>query len=119
MINRKKRRLSRAIHIRHKIRRNKNIVLVVNKTLRHLYAQIIIYRNYSKVLASASTLEKEIKKQINYTKNKNSASIIGKIIAKRSLMIGIKRVAFDRSGFKYHGRILELAKSARKNGLIF
>nr|WP_226799349.1 50S ribosomal protein L18 [Candidatus Annandia pinicola] len=118
-MNKKKRRLNRAIHIRYKIRKNKNIVLVVNKTLRHIYAQIIIYKDDSRVLVSASTLEKKIRKQINYTKNKNSASVIGKIIAKRSLNIGINKVAFDRSGFKYHGCILELAKSARKNGLIF
>nr|WP_198684116.1 50S ribosomal protein L18 [Candidatus Annandia adelgestsuga] len=118
-MNKKKKRLKRASRTRYKIKKSNNKILVINKTLRHLYAQIIFYENDSKVLVSASTLEKKIKKKIFYTKNKKTACIIGKIIAKRAINKGIKKISFDRSGFKYHGCILSLAESARRNGLIF
>ncbi|CAL4325658.1 50S ribosomal protein L18 [Buchnera aphidicola (Protaphis terricola)] len=91
--------------------------LVVHRTSRHIYAQII--SSESKVLAYASTLERKIKSNLKYTGNKEAAKTIGKIIAKRSLSCGISNVSFDRSGFKYHGRIKELADSARNFGLTF
>jgi len=92
--------------------------LVVHRTSRHIYAQIISSKK-SKVLVFASTLEKNISSGLKYTGNKKAAEIVGKIIAERALSKGISNVSFDRSGFKYHGRIKELAKSAREFGLKF
>jgi len=93
------------------------IRLVVHRTSRHMYAQIISAE--SKVLVCASTVEKKIKCSLKYTGNKESAEIIGKTIAKRALLKGISNISFDRSGFKYHGRIKVLADSARNFGLKF
>ncbi|NIH16489.1 MAG: 50S ribosomal protein L18 [Buchnera aphidicola (Periphyllus lyropictus)] len=111
-------RKKRSLKARCKFRKLKSQRLVVHRTSRHMYAQIISKDNFS-VLVYASTLEKNIKKKLNYTGNKKSSEIIGKTIAKRALKKGIKKVSFDRSGFKYHGRIKSLANSARKFGLQF
>lgn len=92
--------------------------LVVHRTSRHMYAQIISSTE-SKVLACASTLEKNISCDLKYTGNKEAASKIGKIIAERATSKGIYNVSFDRSGFKYHGRVKILAESAREFGLNF
>lgn len=94
------------------------IRLVVHRTPRHMYAQIID-SNTSNVLVSASSLEKKFFSSLKYTGNKESANLLGEIIAKRSLKKGIKKISFDRSGFQYHGRIKAVADSARKFGLIF
>ncbi|WP_343154173.1 50S ribosomal protein L18 [Buchnera aphidicola] len=91
--------------------------LVVHRTSRHIYAQII--SSESKVLVCASTLENQIKSRLTYTGNKKASEIIGEIIAKRALLKKISNVSFDRSGFKYHGRIKVLADSARNFGLKF
>ncbi|QCI17306.1 50S ribosomal protein L18 [Buchnera aphidicola (Aphis helianthi)] len=91
--------------------------LVVHRTSRHMYAQII--SSESKVLVYASTLENQIKCDLKYTGNKEAAEVIGKIIAERALLKGISNVSLDRSGFKYHGRIKILADSARNFGLKF
>ncbi|QIQ41505.1 MAG: 50S ribosomal protein L18 [Buchnera aphidicola (Aphis urticata)] len=91
--------------------------LVVHRTSRHIYAQII--SSEAKVLVFASTLEKKIKCDLKYTGNKKSAEIIGKKIAIRAISKGISSISFDRSGFKYHGRIKALADSARNFGLKF
>jgi len=90
----------------------------VHKTPRHTYAQII-EPNGSKVVAQASTLEAEIKKGLQYSGNVDAASAVGKAIAERAKASGIERVAFDRSGFKYHGRVKALADAARESGLQF
>ncbi|NIH41147.1 MAG: 50S ribosomal protein L18 [Buchnera aphidicola (Periphyllus aceris)] len=111
-------RKKRSLKIRCKLKSLQVIRLVVHRTSRHIYAQIISSDNFS-IIAFASTLEKEISKNLSYTGNKKSAQVIGEIIAKRALKKGIKKVSFDRSGFKYHGRIMELANSARKFGLQF
>ncbi|ABJ90779.1 50S ribosomal protein L18 [Buchnera aphidicola] len=118
-VNKKKTRIRRYTKIRKKIRSNRDFRLVIHRTSKHIYAQIISCKT-SFVLVCASTLEFR-KLNINniYTGNKISAKIIGKLIAERALIKGIKKVFFDRSGFKYHGRIEELAKSARVSGLIF
>lgn len=113
-INARLRRLKKS---RYQIRSLNAIRLVVHRTSRHIYAQII--SSESKVLACASTVEKPIKFSLKYTGNKEAAEIIGKIIAKRALLKGISNVSFDRSGFKYHGRIKVLANSARNFGLKF
>ncbi|WII23614.1 50S ribosomal protein L18 [Buchnera aphidicola] len=111
-------RKKRSLKIRMKLKRLCVTRLVIHRTSRHIYAQIISKDNFS-VLAYASTLEKNIQRKLNYTGNQESSKLIGKIIAQRALKKGIKRVSFDRSGFKYHGRIQSLANSARKCGLQF
>ena len=80
--------------------------------------QIIDGKN-NKVLAAASTVEADVKKKLKNTSNKEAAVEIGKRIAEKAVKAGIKVVAFDRSGFKYHGRIKALAEAARENGLTF
>ncbi|WP_343188155.1 50S ribosomal protein L18 [Buchnera aphidicola (Ceratoglyphina bambusae)] len=110
-------RIRRFLKTRKMFKKIKSIRLVVHRSSRHIYAQIISENNL--VLASASTLEKKVKEENIYTGNKEFAKLIGKKIALRSLKKGIKKVSFDRSGFKYHGRIKELADSARKFGLKF
>ncbi len=92
--------------------------LCVHRTPRHVYAQIIA-PNGSKVLTSASTLDKEVRKKIKYSGNKDAAAIVGKIIAERAKKAGVTKVAFDRSGFKYHGRVKALAEAAREQGMEF
>ncbi|CAL4323669.1 50S ribosomal protein L18 [Buchnera aphidicola (Chaetosiphella stipae setosa)] len=116
--NRNIMRKKRSLRIRSKLKRSRSIRLVVHRTSRHIYAQIISENNFS-ILAHASTLDKSVRNQLKYTGNKKSSKIIGKIIAQRALKKGIKKVSFDRSGFKYHGRIQSLANSARKFGLQF
>jgi large subunit ribosomal protein L18 len=110
-------RVRRLVKTRSKIKSLGVTRLVVHRTSRHIYAQIISAE--SKVLAYVSTLEKKIKLNLKYTGNKKAAEIIGKIIAERALLKGVSNVAFDRSGFKYHGRIKILADAARNFGLKF
>ena len=92
--------------------------LCVYRSPRHIYAQLIA-PNGAEVLASASTLESEIKKDLKYTGNIEAAIVVGKRIAARAQDKGITEVAFDRSGFKYHGRVKALAEAAREGGLKF
>lgn len=117
-MNKKRSRLIRAYRIRHKFRKNNLIRLVVHRTFRHIYAQIISSDNCN-VLVSASTVEKRILSKVKYGGNISAAIVVGEIIAKRSLKEGIQKVSFDRSGFKYHGRIKALAETARSFGLKF
>ncbi len=109
-------RMRRAIRVRNKIRRVRTRRLCVHRTPRHIYAQII-EPDGSRVLASASTLEAEVRKEIKSGGNVVAAKLIGKRIAEKAKSAGITRAAFDRSGFKYHGRIKALADSAREHGL--
>jgi large subunit ribosomal protein L18 len=99
-----------------KIREQGITRLCVNRTPRHIYAQIIDSCG-NRVLASASTLDKALR--ANITGNVKAASAVGKLIAERAVAIGITTVAFDRGGFKYHGRIKALADAARQGGLDF
>lgn len=92
--------------------------LVVHRTPRHIYAQVIA-ANGSEVLASASTVEKAISEALKYTGNADAATAVGKAIAERAIAKGVQNVSFDRSGFKYHGRIAALAAAARDAGLQF
>jgi large subunit ribosomal protein L18 len=108
----------RATRIRRRIRLLNEQRLTVHRTGQHIYAQIIDGTG-SKVLASASTVEAEVRKSIKSGGNVEAAKIIGKRIAEKAVKAGIKKVAFDRSGFKYHGRIKALADAARENGLEF
>ncbi len=111
-------RIRRSLRTRRKIKELGAVRLVIHRTSRHMYAQIIS-SSESKVLVHASTLEKSVRFNLKYTGNKEAAEKIGKIIAERALSKGIDNVSFDRSGFKYHGRVQILAESARKYGLKF
>lgn len=117
-MDKKQGRLRRAIKTRIRIKQLGAYRLCVHKTPRHIYAQIITPAG-DKVLASASTLDKTFKEAGQYTGNVAAASLIGKNIAERAKAAGITRVAFDRSGFPYHGRIKALADAAREGGLEF
>ena len=118
-MQKKMKRLRRARRARAKIRELEVNRLTIFRTPRHMYAQIIA-PNSSEVLASASTLEKTVKSEIDgSTGNADAAAVVGKVIAERAKKAGVESVAFDRSGFKYHGRVKALAEAARENGLKF
>ena len=118
MLNKKQARLRRARKSRAKIAELKAVRLCVNRTNCHIYAQVISACG-SKVLAAASTLEADVRKDLGNGGNKAAATLVGKLIAERAKAAGIETVAFDRSGFQYHGRVKALAEAARENGLQF
>ena len=111
-------RLRRARKTRAKIAELKVTRLSVHRTNTHIYAQIIAETG-DKVLASASTVEAGVRKSIKNGGNVEAAAAIGKLIAEKAIIAGITTVAFDRSGYKYHGRIKALADAAREHGLSF
>jgi large subunit ribosomal protein L18 len=117
-MDKKTSRLRRAARARFKIRELGAHRLVVHRTPRHIYAQLIAPTG-SEVLASASTVEADMRKDLKSTGNVDAATVVGKAIAERAIEKGIKEVAFDRSGFKYHGRVKALAEAAREAGLQF
>lgn len=117
-MNKKDSRLRRAKRVRFKIRELETIRLCVHRTPRHIYAQVIS-PDGDKVLVSASSLDKLIRGKIKSTGNVEAAKLVGTLVAQRALDAGIKNVAFDRSGFNYHGRIKALADAARESGLLF
>jgi large subunit ribosomal protein L18 len=92
--------------------------LTVNRSNSHIYAQIIAPTG-DKVLASASTLEAEVRKDVKNGGNKAAATLVGRRIAERAKALGIEAVAFDRAGFRFHGRVKALADAAREGGLKF
>lgn len=118
MINNLDARQRRARKTRAKIAELKVTRLSVHRTNSHIYAQIIAETG-NKVLASASTLEAEVRNSIKNGGNTDAAILVGKRIAEKAKAAGITKVAFDRSGYKYHGRIKALADAARENGLSF
>jgi large subunit ribosomal protein L18 len=111
-------RQRRARKTRAKIRELGKARLCIHRTPRHIYAQVIDGAG-DKVLASASTLDRELRKEVKGTGNAAAAAAIGKAVAERAKAAGISTVAFDRSGFKYHGRVKALADAARESGLEF
>ena len=115
-MDQKSSRLRRSLKARCKMAELGAIRLVVFRTPRHIYAQVI---DDGKVIVAASTLEKEVKEQVKYTGNKDAAKVVGKIVAERALAKDVKTVSFDRSGFQYHGRVAALAEGAREAGLQF
>jgi large subunit ribosomal protein L18 len=117
-MDKKTSRLRRARRARAKIKELGAHRLSIHRTPRHMYAQVIA-PNGSEVVASASTVEGDLKKSLKATGNVDAASVVGKAIAERAKSAGITKVAFDRSGFKYHGRVKALADAARENGLEF
>ena len=117
-MDRNQARLRRARKTRAKIAQQKVARLAVHRTNSHIYAQIIDATG-GKVLTSASTLEKEVRKDLSNGGNVGSAAFVGKRIAEKAKSLGIDKVAFDRAGCKYHGRIKALADAAREHGLVF
>lgn len=117
-MDKKSTRLRRARRTRAKIRELAVPRLSVYRTPRHIYAQVIA-ANGCEVLASASTVQTDIKSNVKNTGNIDAAAAVGKTIAEKAKAAGITSVAFDRSGFKYHGRVKALADAAREAGLQF
>jgi large subunit ribosomal protein L18 len=118
-MEKKESRMRRGRKTRAKIRELGVHRLSVFRSPRHIYAQVIS-PDGSQVLASASTLDKAIRGEISgATGNVSAASVVGKYIAERAKSAGIESVAFDRSGFRYHGRVKALADAAREAGLQF
>jgi len=117
MIQKKLARLRRARQTRLKIAEMKTVRLSVHRSNGHIYAQVI--DPGAKVLATASSLEPEVRKQLASGGNVKAAALVGKRIAEKAKANGVEQVAFDRSGYKYHGRVKALADAAREAGLKF
>jgi large subunit ribosomal protein L18 len=115
-MDKKQSRLRRARRARAKIKELMVHRLCVYRTPRHIYAQLIA-PNGAEVVASASTLDKTLRETIPFGGNIAAAEIVGKAVAERARAKGVERAAFDRAGFKYHGRIKALADAAREHGL--
>ena len=111
-------RLRRARQTRLKIREVCAVRLTVHRTNTHIYAQLISASG-DKVLATASSVEKEVRAQLKHGANRKAAELIGQRIAAKAKEQGIDKVAFDRAGYRYHGRIKALAEAARAGGLKF
>lgn len=117
-LDKKQNRLRRARKGRAKIRELEVNRLTVHRTPQHIYAQITAPAG-GRVLVSASTLEAEVRKGVKSGGNVEAASIVGARIAEKAKAAGVDTVAFDRSGFRYHGRVKALAEAAREAGLKF
>ncbi len=117
-ITKKERRQRRAVRARAKIRELGIARLTVHRTPRHIYAQVFDASGAS-VIAAASTVQADIAKGLKSTGNVEAARAVGRAIAERARAKGVERVAFDRAGFMYHGRIKALAEAAREAGLQF
>lgn len=116
MKDKKTARLRRARKLRAKISRQGVTRLSVHRTSQHIYAQVIDETG-GKVLAASSTLDAAVKKAVKNTSNCEAASAVGKRVAELAKEAGVEQVAFDRSGFRYHGRVKALAEAAREAGL--
>ena len=117
-MNKKEARVRRARKTRIRIAEQRATRLVVGRSNSHIYAQIL-GQTGDKVLVSASTLEADVRKDLKNGGNKAAATVIGKRIAERAKAAGIEAVAFDRAGFRFHGRVKALADAAREGGLKF
>ena len=117
-MDKKTSRLRRAKRTRAKIRELSVPRLTVHRTPRHIYAQVID-ADGSRVLASASSVGKDLRGSVSNGGNVDAAVTVGKSIAEKATAAGVSQVAFDRAGFKYHGRVKALADAARENGLKF
>jgi large subunit ribosomal protein L18 len=118
MIDKNPARLRRARQTRLKIREIGAVRLTVHRTNGHIYAQITTPTG-DKVLASASSLEKDLRARLKNGGNKSAAEAVGQRIAEKAKAAGIQSVAFDRAGYRYHGRVKALAEAARSGGLKF
>jgi large subunit ribosomal protein L18 len=117
-MNKKEARVRRARKTRVRIVEQRATRLTVGRSNSHIYAQLIAPTG-DKVLASASTLEADVRKDLKNGSNKAAAAVVGKRIAERAKALGIESVAFDRAGFRFHGRVKALADAAREGGLKF
>jgi large subunit ribosomal protein L18 len=117
-MDKKTARLRRAKKTRSHIRRLGVPRLTVHRSGRHIYAQIIAAEGGT-VVAAASTVQKDLRAGLSSTSNKDAAKAVGKAVAEKAVAAGISAVAFDRSGYRYHGRVAELADAAREGGLKF
>lgn len=115
-MEKRKKRQRRAGKTRARIAVQEAHRLSVHRTPRHIYAQIIA-PDGGTVIVAASTLQKELRESLKGTGNKDAAAAVGKAIAERAREKGVNKVAFDRSGFRYHGRVKALADAAREAGL--
>ncbi len=118
MKDKRQSRTRRARQTRAKIAELRAVRLTVQRTNSHIYAQVIDASG-SKVLASASSIEADVRKDLKHGGNVKAAAQVGKRIAEKAKAAGVETVAFDRSGFKYHGRVKALAEAAREAGLKF
>jgi len=117
-MDKKTARLRRAKKTRAHIRRMGVARLTVHRSGRHIYAQVISAEGGT-VVAAASTVQKDLRTGLKSTSNKDAAKAVGKAVAEKAVAAGVSEVAFDRSGFQYHGRVAELADAAREAGLKF
>ena len=118
MSDKKFSRLRRARQTRIRIRENGAVRLTVHRTNAHIYAQITSPGG-DRVLAAASTLDKDVRGQVKHGSTRKAAEFVGQRIAEKAKQAGIEEVAFDRAGYKYHGRVKALADAARSGGLKF
>ena len=116
-MDKKTARLRRARRARAKIRELGTARLSIHRTPRHIYAQVIDAQG--KVVAAVNTLQADMRSAVEGTGNVDAATAVGKAVAERAVAAGVSAVAFDRSGFKYHGRVKALAEAAREGGLKF
>lgn len=117
-MDKKSSRMKRALKVRSKIKTLEINRLTIHRTLQHIYAQVLTVDGKA-TIASASTVQSSIKGAVKNTSNMSAAVEVGKEIARKALEAGVTEVAFDRSGFKYHGRVKALADAAREAGLKF
>ncbi len=117
MIDKKQARMRRARQTRLKVAELRAVRLMVYRSNAHIYAQVV--DPSAKVLASASSLEPDVRKQIPNGGNVKAAAAVGKLIAEKAKAHGVEQVSFDRSGYRYHGRVKALADAAREAGLKF
>jgi large subunit ribosomal protein L18 len=118
MIEKKQSRLRRSRRTRAKIAELKAVRLTVNRSNTHIYAQVIDASG-GKVLVSASSADKDVRGELKNGGNIKAAAVIGKLIAEKAKKAGVETVAFDRSGYRFHGRVKALAEAAREAGLKF
>ena len=118
MLNKKASRQRRSRKTRARIAEQRTVRLAVHRTNLHIYAQIISACG-NKILASASSVEADVRKDLANGGNKDAAIVVGQRIAEKAKSAGIEQVAFDRSGNRYHGRVKALAEAAREHGLKF
>ncbi|HYL19753.1 MAG TPA: 50S ribosomal protein L18 [Burkholderiales bacterium] len=117
-MDKKKSRVRRARQTRIRIAEQRAVRLTVHRSNLHIYAQVIDASG-AKVIASASSLDKELRAQLGNGGNVKAAAVVGKRIAEKAREKGVESVAFDRSGYRYHGRVKALAEAAREAGLKF
>jgi large subunit ribosomal protein L18 len=118
MIDKRQSRLRRARQTRARIAEQRAVRLTVHRSNLHIYAQVIDASG-TNVIVSASTLDKALRAQMPNGGNVKAAALVGQSIAQKAREKGIEKVAFDRSGYKYHGRVKALAEAARQAGLKF